>query len=340
MDAALFHRGRSYVKTKPGRLLTAFTACLLAAGCVGQISDSSGPAETPDGSPITGQDGGPPVPTADAAPPGTPDAAPPGTPDATPPGPTPGANVDWLDFPPLHSQTGSGWGDVLTDIAQHLPADQVDYYWVGGDLVASGHEISHGIHAYVRNNYNNTGSQANGFYVLDDKAVIVKEPNIRKSDIIPYIPSSLRGMRYDLYVAGQTEWDDTPLYIWDEWNAYVNGTEVGVDVAQAGNWNGGQQDVCMGPLEFVVYSLAIGMAVEDNDPGYFDSYDQFREFLAWELDRAMRVFRTCQTLDDFGTWESIDTYYENLRTSADAAPFRAFITNTYGSAFAAQVLDL
>jgi hypothetical protein len=62
--------------------------------------------------------------------------------------------------------------------------------------------------------------------------------------------------------------------------------------------------------------------------------------MAWELDRAMNVFRTCQTLDDFGTWESIATYYENLRTHADAAPFRQFIEDTYGSAFAAQVLDL
>jgi hypothetical protein len=300
---------------------------IAGAACVGEVAS---PGAAADAGGAAGTDGGEWPPGSDSGP-AFPDAA---------PAPTAGDGVVWLEYPSLHARTDGSWDDVLTDIVQHCPAEQVDYYMVFGDLVASGHEVSHAIHAHLRNNFNTTGTRANGFYVLDNRAALVDEPDIRKSDAIPHVPDRLRGSRFELYLVGQTEWDDTPLYVWDEWNAYVNGTEVGVDLALSGRWDGGYQDVCAGPLEFVVYSVAIGLAVEALDPSYFAANTQFREFLAWNLRRSMAVFRECSSLDAFGSWESIDSMYADLRTHADAEEIRAFLGRTYGDAFVAQLLAL
>lgn len=276
------------------------------------------------------------VPGADAGPGGL-DAAAPG-PDAGGPLSGPGTNVTWLSFGAQNTQTDGSWGSVLTDIVQHCPSAWVNIYW-DADKVTHGHETSHGIHAHLRNNFNTTGGPANGFYVLSNQAAIVAEPNLWIHDVAPYVPQALQGFRYSLYLLNSPSWDDTPLYVWDEWNAYTNGTEVAVDLANAGLWSYGWRDACMGTVEFVVYAIAVGMAVRDLDPTYFATYAQFTEFLAWNLIRSLEVFRACRTIPHFA-WTDQDLYYEALRNGAAALPFRQFLIQTYGQPFATAVLDL
>jgi hypothetical protein len=139
---------------------------------------------------------------------------------------------------------------------------------------------------------NHKNRRTNGFYVLNNQAVLVTEPNIRKSQIGPYVPNSLRGSRYTLYITGQAAWDDTPLYVWDEWNAYVNGGAAGVDLVEHQLWKSGWRDGVAGIIEFVVYALATGQAVKEKDPEYFKNRTQFTEFLAWNLKRSMEVYLT------------------------------------------------
>jgi hypothetical protein len=248
----------------------------------------------------------------------------------------PGEHVEWLKYPAQNAKTGGSWGVALTDIAQHLPSSYGDMYW-DSDLITAGHETSHGIHSELRNNHNTTGKKANGFYVLNDRAVIVVEPNIRKSDVAPYIPTSLRGSRYSLYITGQVEWDDTPLYIWDEWNAYANGGDVGVDLVNRGLWTYGWRDGVAGELEFVVYATAVAMAVQKKDPTYFDGYDQFREFLAWNVRRSMNSYRAGAKMEAF-KWADQDAYYERMKNDAGAATWRDFVRGYFGADWANAVL--
>jgi hypothetical protein len=254
----------------------------------------------------------------------------------------PGAQLQFVDLPSFNSQQNPRWGPVLTDIVNHeAPGDSNPY----DSLVTKGHETSHGIHAYIRNHLESpvsfaalpgpwfpmlirrrstvTAERANGFYVLANRAVRVREPNIRKSHVIPYVPASLRGPRYQTYVVGQTAWDDTPLYLWDEWTAYVNGGLVGVDLVDNGLWTYPWQDAMYGPLEFTVYALATAMAVKDRDPAYFTAHTQFREFLAFNAGRAMGAFARGATMPAF-KYDKQDQYLHNLRTSADAESMRVF----------------
>jgi hypothetical protein len=251
----------------------------------------------------------------------------------------PGSNVEWIDFPVQKNATDPGsWGPVLLDIERHLPSSYGTQYQDSSKMTW-GHETTHGINSHVRNYLNKTGGKANGFYVLENKAVVIAEPNMYKNKVAAFIPQSLRGYRFSLYITGQTAWDDTPLYIFDEWVAYVNGGAVGVDLVNRGLFKDQPSDGVSGALEFTVYALGLALAIEKHDPQYLASNTQFREFLAWQLERAMKVFRAGKEMAQLPSSQQAQMY-ERLQTHPDAAPMRALCVKLYGQAFTEEVLGL
>jgi len=242
--------------------------------------------------------------------------------------------LQFLTLAATNNRSHPSWGTVLKDVVNHeAPGDSNSY----DDLVTLAHETSHGIHSYIRNKMNNSGRRANGFYVMQNRAVIVPEPNMRKSHIAPYVPASLRGTRYSMYITGQTAWDDTPLYVWDEWNAYVNGGEAGVNQVESGLWNAGWRDGVAGQLEFVVYAFATAMAVRDRDPVYYRDMSQFHDFLTWNAQRTMEVYRKGAVMPDF-KWDWQDQYWTKIKTSPDAEAFRSFVRTQYGAQWTMDVM--
>lgn len=252
--------------------------------------------------------------------------------------PTPAGDVAWTSWGAQHTRTHAAWGSALTDIVQHLPLSYGNTY-ADSDLVTYGHETTHGINSHARNNLNRTGRRANAFYCMNDRVALVVEPAIRKSQVAPYIPASLRGSRFGLYVTGSSSWDDTPLYLWDEWVAYTNGSEVALALHGAGLWRYGWRDAVAGTLEFTAYALAVGAAVEALDPNYFQNNPQFRAFLAWNARRAMDLYRRGAVIESF-RWATQDNLHRALRDSPDAEALRAFARRTFGRAWAAEVLGL
>jgi hypothetical protein len=306
---------------REGRWSLVFVVMTLAVpACVGEL-EWSNPQES-DGGMAGAPDG--------AAPP---DVAESGA-DAA--GPQPGDGLVFLDFPAQRPPDPRAAGDVLQDIVQHLPTSYGDQYYFD-EPITWAHETTHGINSELRNYHNNTGKRANGFYVLANRGVILVEPDLRKSDANMYVPQKLRGFRYETYMSGQQAWDDTPTYIFDEWVAYTNGGAVGVALVEKGLFGNEWQDGVYGQLEFVVYSMALGMAVEAKDPDYFQTYPQFREFLAWNTRRAMEVFRKGRVMTQF-QYDVQDTYFETLRSDPSAQAMRDFISRTWGEAFLAEIL--
>ena len=239
--------------------------------------------------------------------------------------------VEVLDIATTNSKTNSKWGTVLTDIVQH-ECDSNSY----DDLVTLGHETTHGINSYIRNSMNHLGRKANGFYILNGKAVVIAEPTMMKHDVAPFVPHSLQGSRYSMYITGMPDWDDTPLYVWDEWVAYTNGGAAGVDIEKAGLWSYGWRDAVMGPIEFTVYGIALVMAVKEKDPELFADED-FRSVFQQFIQRSMSAFREGQTMIDF-KWDQQDAYYESFKTSSDAEPMRTFIRDMFGMEWCYMVL--
>lgn len=182
----------------------------------------------------------------------------------------------------------------------------------------NGHESTHMLQAQIRNA--NGGIGINAFYLLEGRAALVKEPAIRKSATVPLVPRSLRGSRFDLYVAGQSEWDDCPLYLCDEWSAYINGCATAYDDATHGRTKENSDEAC-GPIELGIYCVAMAMAVGDKGD------EQFKQFMLYQWKRCLDVFAKAAPLFPF---DSQDKLVNSLRTSADAEDMRAFIKVNLG----------
>ncbi len=241
----------------------------------------------------------------------------------------PGSALVTIELRPFNNRTSRNWGPALQDIMNHeAPGDNDSY----DDMITLGHETTHGINSWVRNRMSQGSKRANGYYLMNNKAALVEEPNMRKSQIAPFVPRSLRNSRYDMYVTGQSGWDDMPTYIMDEWVAYINGSIAGVDLVNRGMWRAGWRDGVKGTIDFSVFSVALGMAIEKHDPAYFASNIQFREFLAYNLKRAMQVFHEGRKLRDFADAEQ-DRYYQTFRDSPETAAMRDFLNRTYGEAW-------
>ncbi len=252
----------------------------------------------------------------------------------TPQKPRPGSQVQWFDFQPLKNLSDPTWGTVLTDIENHLPPSMGTQYRFS-DKNTWAHETTHGIHSHLNNTQNPPGDR--GYYCLypgGNKAVKIKQPNIKIADVANLVPNSLRKSRYQLYLVQQRrDWNNEPIYLWDEWVAYCNGADCGIELINKGMYKPGKNDSGWSVLEFSVYATYVAIAQKKLDPSYDNK--QLLEFLAWNLERSMRLYTEGQKLPDYN-WDN-DQYLQYLRTSADAAEFRNFLIDTYGADWANQV---
>ncbi len=233
-----------------------------------------------------------------------------------------------------NSSTDPKWGPSLTDILQRRPSwDKFNHE----DLETLAHELSHGIHSDLRLKRPST-PKLNGFYVLGGQGAIVLEPSFRKADVAALVPQSLRGSRYDHYLTGQKGWDDQPLYLWDEWNSYVNGAAVAIERYSLGLQQypaNSANDRVYAVLEFTIYALMVLHTAEQREPQYLTREPQAREFFAWNAQRAMRLFQAGRHLPPF-RWTNSDTLEQALRTSPDAEQLRQSARRLLGAGFTHQ----
>jgi len=139
-------------------------------------------------------------------------------------------NLPFVDVPVIQKNVDSKLGIVLGDIESRMPSRH--QYKFPSDLITWAHETTHGLNSNIRNANFQSGKTVNAFYVLDGKALLMEEPKgFGLSDIAPIIPSELRGGIYKMYmIEQQRSWNDRPLYTWDEWVAYANGTATRTDL--------------------------------------------------------------------------------------------------------------
>lgn len=225
---------------------------------------------------------------------------------------------EFVQVPKYRTSEDSVLGDIISHSRQSPHGN-------GDGRSTNAHETSHGIHSEVRNEYiRKLGRRVNAFYCLEGRAVVVDEPKMRKRDVVPFVPQSLRSIRFNLYLIGQTEWDDTPLYVCDEWQAYINGAACGVDDVQHGRHREGWTDGVFGTLEFSIYATALAMAVEKHDPDYWKNNKQFRAYVQFALHESYRIYMIGSKMEQF-KWDKQDALLERLRTSPDAAKMRDFL---------------
>lgn len=242
-------------------------------------------------------------------------------PDTPLPEPEPSIVIPTLREAPVYTKRINE-NSIYADVINHCRRPDLGY-----TRDTNAHESTHGIQADLRNQFNIRSSiRYNAFYVLNGKYVLLEEPGIRKRDIASYIPKSLRENRYNTYIVGQSVWDDTPLYIMDEWSAYINGGAVSVEDAKNGK-NKSRYDGVKGALEFSIYSVALCMAVKDKDPDYWNN-SELKNFTYMQLKRSYDVFNEGITMPQFQGYRQ-DQYLNNLKNSQDAKPIRDFLKKEF-----------
>jgi hypothetical protein len=227
--------------------------------------------------------------------------------------------LEFVSLPEFSSpKESSVYGDVLAHSAERPFGD-------AHGRSTNVHETAHGIHSYLRNKYSKS-KRYNGLYCLNGKAIVLQEPNIRKHQIIEFIPPNLRGYRFETYISGQKAWDDTPLYVYDEWVAYVLGGKCNVQDVENNKFNEGWTDGVSGCLSFSIYAIATCMTVQKYDSQYWQNNNQFRLFTVYMLKQAYNTFMAGRKMEQF-KWDKQDKLYDQLLNSEQAIPMRNFIKN-------------
>ncbi|MDQ7826222.1 MAG: hypothetical protein RDV48_25690 [Candidatus Eremiobacteraeota bacterium] len=250
-----------------------------------------------------------------------------------------GGGLDFTSYGRQRDVTGSDWGSVLTDILQHIHKSDpdMDPYDIKNTWA---HEATHGINACLTVYEDKSGQGRSGFYVGNDKAVFLDDPGLKKP-VGQYVPESLKGYRYDLYIKDlgkNPRFDEQQVFkIFDEWVAYTNGSAVSLELTKKGIYKDPPEDAAAAPLEFTAYSFAAAMAVEKENPEFFRNNRQFKEFVAWQGIRAMDLFRESKAQKNLA-WPGQEKSLQDFQSSPDAEPLRQFISRNFGEDYLKRLL--
>jgi hypothetical protein len=212
------------------------------------------------------------------------------------------------------------------------------------DRIGWAHETTHGINSDLRQKFGKNmmevilddyvpsitvfkcvdlGQRVNGFYCLENRAAIIVEPNVTIGAVAKLVPKSLRGDVYKLYLVDMARsWDDTPLYICDEWSAYTSGSACRLDLGIKE-----RQETVQYMMEFDIYAIALAMALKGD--GYDDQ--QLKSFIIWNIERSMSIYR-----GESGA----ASYLDKFRNSTDAEDLRTFSRKYFGSEWCKKTLGI
>ncbi|MFO0926225.1 MAG: hypothetical protein U0736_04180 [Gemmataceae bacterium] len=200
----------------------------------------------------------------------------------------PGDRVAWVEAPRLRAAP-TGVTPFLADVESRLPPSSGMQYR-DKSRVTWCHETTHGVHAALRIRH---GKPA--FYVGDGRCALVDSLPLTLTEIAAAVPPQFRGGRFQVYLVSQRkDWDREPLYVWDEWVAYNNGTTTGIE--EGGRAGVRVADDAVACLEMSGYALAVAAAARRKGVPLNDS---FREFLACELRRSLGLYARAITLPAF-----------------------------------------
>lgn len=213
---------------------------------------------------------------------------------------------------------------IYADVINHSENNP----YSGETRSTNAHETAHFIHNVLMNKYTiSTKKPMNGFYILNGKAAIIEEPKMKRSFVKNFVPLKLRSYRWKTYFE-ESRWEDRPLYIVDEWSAYIIGGKVCVDDIRNNRHDKKWSDGVSGCLDFTIYSLGLCMAVKKFDPDYWHNNEQFKAFIMFQLIESNKTFLAGRG-EELLKSEKQDDLLRNLLDSEEAQPYRDFLNEEF-----------
>ena len=192
------------------------------------------------------------------------------------------------------------------------------------------HETAHFLHAEQRRL--RPGHAV--FYLGQGRAVAVREPAVRLSEVAGTVPVSARGSRYTLtfYTNGR-HWESTPTYVLDEAYAYLHDNRVRLDDLRRGIPNGGRgiETPADALPEFVAYAAALACVVRERDPTRYRD-PRFRlAFSAYVAEARLLYLESLKYRDTYTTAHA--HIAEALRRDPACEPLRAVLREVCAGAW-------
>lgn len=199
----------------------------------------------------------------------------------------------------------SSLGIVLSDIESRMPNG---HPYRDTDKITWAHETTHGINAKIRNSNLESGAIKNGLYLLNGNGLLVYEPkNLTLRQVASAVPTNLRGNIYKLYMVDQaSSWNDRPLYTFDEWSAYQNGTACRNDLNIES-----RSETVQYMWEMAVYGSYAIMV----DPNVDYRRDERIEALTYMLNRSSVLYYASKFT------QSADAYLEKIKLETKLVKF-------------------
>jgi hypothetical protein len=172
--------------------------------------------------------------------------------------------------------------EILTDLYCRL---ENPHYWADptepGDLVTWAHEMAHGA-----SNRLHASTIKHGIYLGNGKGVVLKHPKVTIEQVANSVPKDQRGPIFKLYMVEQRkDWNTSPAYLLDEWNAYIVGTiarkQLGWDKRKE------TEDFAREMERYCRVMLAV---VQKRDPEYPD-LQHLKNFINWQSERFDQIVK-------------------------------------------------
>lgn len=181
---------------------------------------------------------------------------------------SPEKGLKWVDVPT--TKPFNHGSPIVRDIESRLPAKHE--YW-NECPVTWVHEGTH----YINGVLTKDSRKTQGLYLLNGKGVILECPDLTLAEIAAAVPQDQRRTIYQTYLVTQRQWwDDSPLYLLNEWVAYGNGTACRMSL----NWTGKKRiDTVRFFLEMETYIQTM-MKLAEKDPEY-KGMEDLKIFVDW-----------------------------------------------------------
>lgn len=180
------------------------------------------------------------------------------------------------------------------------------------DRPTNAHETSHRISGEVRVSI---PGHDNSFFVPYKGVVTYPEPDFSKSQIGQYVPTNLRDSIFNTYVRGQTVWNNQPLYILDEFSAFINDDIVFIEDRISGKAPDKRTKRSVSAcLEMSVYTVAMVKAIKIHDPDHWES-SGIKPFIKLQLQRAEDTFCKGFEIGMYSDNNKQKAYLERFRNS-------------------------
>lgn len=186
------------------------------------------------------------------------------------------AEPQWQFLQPVRQPHGqTAYDDILSHVLQ------LDLAYHSKETIA--HENTHGINSELRQRFQGKPS----FYCLKGRYISLQEPRFSKATVIRYIPTYFRQTAaFQTYLVGG-EWSNA-LYLLDEYSAYMNGAEAGMDLEDQGLPQRDNTECVKDAVIFSAYATAIVISIDQLDPTYPDK-QRLREFVGWSVERSLNL---------------------------------------------------